>query len=52
MCIKGQVSLVIGKQRQRERLQKIRWVDEEAGLRWPGTEVAAVTGKCTMWYNN
>jgi len=28
--------LVIGKQRQRERLQKRRLAEEETGLRWPG----------------
>jgi len=28
---KGQASLVIGKQRQREKLQKRRWAEEEAG---------------------
>jgi len=28
---KGQVSLVIGKQRQTKNLQKLRWVEEEAG---------------------
>jgi len=38
---KGRVSLVIGKQKQSERLQKRRWA-----------EVAEVTGKCNVWYNS
>jgi len=35
------MSLVIGKQRQRERLQRRRWAEEEAGA-----EVPEVTEKC------
>jgi len=32
-CItKGQASLVLGKQRQRERVQTRRWAEEEADL--------------------
>jgi len=33
---KGRASLVIGKQRQRERLLKRRWAEEEAGKGWGG----------------